>query len=81
MLLLNKVFKLKASGHACRIVGPLIMFLYFGLYIPAIIGVALILPVYISSVRTKQHTLTQLVGGSAVPAVVLLIITAFSALA
>lgn len=74
MLLLNKVFKIKASGHACGIVGPVILFLYFGLYIPAIIGTALILPVYISSVRTKQHTLTQLIGGSAIPAVVLFII-------
>lgn len=74
MLLLNKVFKIKASGHACGIVGPVIMFLYFGLYIPAIIGTALVLPVYISSVRTKQHTLPQLIGGSFIPAVVLLII-------
>lgn len=74
MLLLNKVFKVKASGHACGIVGPMILFLYFGLYIPAIVGTALILPVYISSVRTKQHTLPQLIGGSAIPAVVLFII-------
>ncbi len=74
MLLLNKVFKVKASGHACGIVGPVILFLYFGLYIPAIVGTALILPVYISSVRTKQHTLPQLIGGSTIPAVVLFII-------
>ena len=33
MILLNKVFKIKASGHACGIVGPVIMFIYFGLYI------------------------------------------------
>jgi hypothetical protein len=74
MILLNKVFKIKASGHACGIVGPVIIFIYFGLYIPAIVGTALILPVYISSVRTKQHTLPQLLGGSAIPAVVLAII-------
>lgn len=74
MLLLNKVFKIKASGHACGIVGPIILFLYFGLYIPALAGTALILPVYISSVRTKQHTLPQLIGGSAIPAVVLFIL-------
>jgi hypothetical protein len=74
MILLNKVFKIKSSGHACGIVGPVIMFIYFGLYIPAIVGTALILPVYISSVRTKQHTLPQLLGGSAIPAVVLAII-------
>ena len=79
MLLLNKVFRVKASGHACGIVGPVLLFLYLGLYIPAIIGAALILPVYISSVRTKQHTLAQLIGGSTIPAVVLLTIMVFIA--
>ena len=80
MLLLNKGFKIKASGHACGIVGPVLLFVYFGLYIPAIIGAALILPVYISSVRTKQHTLSQLIGGSTIPVVVLLAIVAFMAI-
>lgn len=79
MLLLNKVFKIKASGHACGIVGPVLLSLYFGLYIPAMIGIALILPVYISSVRTKQHTLAQLIGESAIPAIVLLMLMIFMA--
>ena len=74
MLLLNKVFKRKASGHACGIVGPVILLLYFGAYIPAIVGTALVLPVYIASVRTRQHTLPQLIGGSCIPAALLLII-------
>jgi len=74
MLLLNKVFIIKASGHACGIVGPVILLLYFGLYIPAIIGTALIIPVYISSIRTKQHTASQLIVGSIIPAVVLCIV-------
>ncbi len=72
MLVLNKVFKIKASGHACGIVGPVIMCLYFGLYIPAMIGALLVLPVYISSVKTGQHTLPQLFGGSTIPAFMLL---------
>ena len=76
MLLLNKCFHLKASGHACGIVGPVILLLYFGLYIPAIIGTALIVPVYISSTRTKQHTAAQLIGGSIIPAAVLCLILA-----
>lgn len=71
MLVLNKVFKIKASGHACGSVGPVIMLLYFGLYLPAIIGALLILPVYISSIRTGQHTMPQLFGGSTIPAFVL----------
>ena len=71
MLLLNKGFHIKASGHACGIVGPVMMCLYFGLYLPALIGAMLILPVYISSVRTGQHTVPQLFGGSTIPAFVL----------
>ena len=78
ILLLNKVFKIKASGHACGIVGPVLLLLYFGLYIPAIIGTVLIIPVYISSIQTKQHSLPQLIGGSSVPVVVLLRITIFT---
>lgn len=74
MLLLNKCFHLKVSGHACGIVGPVILLLYFRLYIPAILGTALIVPVYISSIRTKQHTTAQLIGGSVIPAVVLCLI-------
>ena len=74
MLLLNKVFKIKASGHACGVVGPVIIFLYFGLYIPALIGTSLIVPVYISSVRTKQHTVSQLIVGSIIPIVTLCLI-------
>ena len=74
MLVLNKIFKIKASGHACGIVGPVILLVYFGAYIPALIGAALILPVFISSVKTKQHTAPQLICGSIIPAVMLAII-------
>lgn len=71
MLVLNKVFKIKASGHACGSVGPVIMCLYFGLYIPAMIGAVLVLSVFISSIRTGQHTLPQLFCGSTIPAFML----------
>ena len=74
MLLLNKGFHLKASGHACGVVGPIIMLLYFKLFIPAIIGMLFIVPVYIASLRTKQHTALQLLGGSVIPAVALTLI-------
>lgn len=75
VLFINKVFKLKASGHACGILGPVLLLLHFKLYIPAIIGTALIIPVFISSIKTKEHTLSQLLGGSLIPAVVMLILT------
>ena len=75
MLVLNKVFKLKASGHACGIVGPVLLMLYFKMYIPAVVGTLLIIPVYVSSLKTKRHTAPQLIGGSFIPLVSLGIIS------
>ena len=69
MLLLNKIMKIKASGHACGIVGPIILLYYFGLFIPATLGLMLVIPVFISSITTKQHTAPQLLCGSMIPAV------------
>ncbi len=74
MLVLNKVFKLKASGHACGVIGPMIMMVYLGLYIPAAICALFAVPVYISSVKTKRHTPMQLLGGALIPLVMLLIV-------
>lgn len=62
--LFNKLFHLKASGHACGIVGPVAMLAYFGLYVPAAIGAILTVLVYVSSIGMKRHTFLQLVGGS-----------------
>ena len=77
MLVINKAFHLKASGHACGIVGPVAMLYYFGLLIPAVIGTAIIVPVFVSSIKTKQHTYPQLIGGSAIPIAVLLVLMPF----
>ncbi|MBE6646882.1 MAG: hypothetical protein E7611_04470 [Ruminococcaceae bacterium] len=74
MIVFNKVFKLKASGHACGIVGPVLLMLFFKMYIPAIIGTLLIIPVYVSSLKTKRHTASQLIGGSFIPLASLVII-------
>lgn len=78
ILVLNKVFSIKASGHACGTVGPAALLLYFELCIPAFIGIALVVPVFVSSIRTKQHTLPQLLLGSAVPSAVLLVLSLFA---
>lgn len=77
ILLINKAFHLKASGHACGIVGPVVMLLSFGLWIPAAIGAVIVVPVYISSIITKQHTLPQLLEGSAIPIAVRCILAPF----
>ncbi len=74
MLLFNKVCRMRASGHACGIVGPVLLLCYFRLYLPAMIGALLVIPVFISSLRTKRHTALQLIGGSLIPLAVLGII-------
>lgn len=74
MLVLNKVFKLKASGHACGVVGPVIMMIYLGLYVPSAICALFTVPVFVSSIQTKRHTPLQLLGGSLIPVAMLVIV-------
>lgn len=76
MLIFNKIFHLKASGHACGITGPVFaMLLYFRLYVPALIGAFLTVAVFASSVQTKEHTVRQLLGGTAIAAVCITALT------
>ncbi|MGN1319531.1 MAG: hypothetical protein ACI4U6_00290 [Acutalibacteraceae bacterium] len=74
ILLLNKIFHFKASGHACGILGPVALLCYFGLYIEALCGLLITVLVYFSSLKTKRHTLPQLIGGSIVPIVVIAVL-------
>ena len=74
MLVFNKVFKLKASGHACGVIGPVLMMAYFKLYIPAAVCALFAIPVFIASVHTKRHTPMQLLGGALIPLAMLIIV-------
>lgn len=76
ILIFNKLLKQKVSGHACGIVGPVLLLMYFGLYIPAIIGSLFVVPVFISSIVTKRHTTRQLICGSIIPLSVQIALTA-----
>lgn len=71
IFLFNKAFKLKISGHACGIVGPVMLLIYFGQYIAAAVGVIIAALVFIASVKTKRHTPWQLFGGTVVPIAVI----------
>ena len=76
MLICNKLFRFKASGHACGITGPVFaMLLYFDLWLPALIGAALTALVFASSVKTREHTLPHLLGGTAIAAVCITALT------
>lgn len=74
MLLFNRGFHLKTSGHACGIAGPVVLFIYFQWYIPAAIGGLLMIPVFVSSIGTKQHTLWPLLGGCLIAVICLILI-------
>lgn len=74
IFLVNKCFHLKISGHACGIVGPLALLITFHIYAAIVPGIILVILVYYSSLKTKRHTFLQLIGGSIVPIVVILML-------
>lgn len=74
ILVVNKVFKMKASGHACGVFGPVVLLIYFRQFVASIISAFLIVPVFIASVKTNQHTPKQLIGGSVIPFVTFCIV-------
>ena len=74
MLVFNKLFKLKASGHACGVIGPMLLMIYFKLYIAAAVCALFAIPVFIASVHTKRHTPMQLLGGALIPLAMLVIV-------
>ena len=74
MLVFNKLFKLKASGHACGVIGPMLLMMFFKLYIAAALCSVFAIPVFIASVHTKRHTPMQLLGGALIPLAMLIIV-------
>ena len=73
ILVLNKVFHLRASAHACGIAGPTVMLAYFGIPVVFIVcGAVLYISAFFASIAMKRHTLLQYLGGTAVPIAVLI---------
>lgn len=66
ILFLNKIIKIRASGHACGVAGPIAILTYF-IGVKALLGAIVIVPVYWSSLKMKRHTVSQLFIGSLVP--------------
>lgn len=72
MVLLNKVFKIKASGHACGVAGPIFSLIFFlGPWVA--FGVLLLAPVFWASLSMKRHDKSELVIGTTVPTCALLL--------
>lgn len=71
----NKLFHLKASGHACGVAGPIAFLVYMRL--PAVIpGVIVLALTCWASIKTKRHTIWQFLGGCVIPVAILLVLWA-----
>ncbi len=72
LALINKFTRLKASGHACGIAGPIAAAaLLIGRW--AFCGLAVWLLAFWASVKSKRHTVPEYLAGSAVPVAMLLV--------
>ena len=63
LAVLNYIFKIKASGHACSVTGPLALSIYFIGW--AALGPCLVIEAasFWASLRTRRHTSMQLISG------------------
>jgi hypothetical protein len=80
IMLLNKLLHLKASGHACGVVGPFAILICFGQRL-GYWGIAVLALVWWSSLYMKRHTTMQLIGGAVIPIVSLAIVMAMCSIA
>ena len=72
ILVFNKLLKIKASGHACGVVGPMEILVYcLGPW--ALLGMLILSFVYWASLKMERHTVSQLWLGSVIPVVALFI--------
>lgn len=70
LLVINKLFGFKASGHACGLVGPVTALAYYVSRYALAVGAILFAAVIWGSLRMKRHTLPQLIVGGLIPVAV-----------
>ena len=79
IIVFNKVFHLRASGHGCGVAGPIAALAYLGIYPALIVGIPIYAASFWASVKMKRHTPWQFIGGSLIPiAVLMLLVAGFS---
>ena len=65
LLILNKLLKIRASGHACSITGPIVFVSYFLGFKGLIAGIITYALIFWASITTKRHTPQEFVFGTA----------------
>jgi hypothetical protein len=77
-IIMNRLLHFKASGHACGIVGPFLLLIYFG-SAAGYIGIAVLAAAWVSSLYMKRHTHVQLLAGGLIPFAALGLVAAAAA--
>lgn len=74
IVVFNKVVKLRASGHACGVIGPLVLYICLSgiSKVSCFIGLIVTGLIYWSSLKIKRHTISELIYGSIIPVVSIL---------
>ena len=72
LFIINKLFHFKASGHACGVAGPIgvtvwLMGANLAGALTLILGIALLLAAFWSTLKTHAHTALQFVCGGIIP--------------
>lgn len=70
LLILNKAFGVKASGHACGLMGPVAVLAYFAGWLPLVIGLALFALTMWGSLKINRHTAAQFILGAFIPVII-----------
>lgn len=73
IVVFNKLFHVKASGHACGVAGPFAILVYFGQLL-GYIGIPILAVVCWASLKMKRHTPIQLVCGTLISLLSLFIV-------
>ena len=66
MLFFNKVLGIRASGHACGVMGAGVC-LFDSVGFPALFGCLLLVAVYMASLKLRRHSWGELIVGSMIP--------------
>jgi len=66
LLLFNKVLRIRASGHACSVTGPVVLLVYFLGARSLLFGVIVYACIFWASLAVKRHTAGEFLAGSSI---------------
>jgi len=72
ILVSSRLLKIKASGHACGVAGPIVLLVYFFGPI-GLLGLPLLLLAFYASIKMKRHSVSEFLSGSLISVAALII--------